>query len=41
MPLWKPVTVEETPEIVLCDWRAFEVSSELWPLRTQHFVGTI
>lgn len=37
--LWKPASVEETPEIALCDWQVFEVSSELWPIKTRHFVG--
>lgn len=39
MPIWKTQSVLQTPEINLNAWRVFEVSSDLWPKITRHFVG--
>ena len=39
MPIWNATSVVQTPEINLNSWRVFEVSSELWPVATRHFVG--
>ena len=39
MPIWKTTSILETPEITLNSWRIFEVSSDLWPKVTRHFVG--
>lgn len=39
MTIWKATPISNTPEINLNSWRIFEVSSELWPKVTRHFVG--
>ncbi|KAA0894254.1 hypothetical protein [Oryzomonas rubra] len=39
MPIWKTEPIDREPEIVLTDWTVYEVSSNLWPGRTRHFVG--
>jgi len=39
MGYWKPGTIEEEPNVELQRWKVYEVSSELWPEPTRHFVG--
>jgi len=39
MTIWKTTPITEAPEINLTSWKIFEVSSELWPKVTRHFVG--
>lgn len=37
--LWRVAPIDEEPEIVLKNWTVFEVTTELWPEKTRHFVG--
>jgi hypothetical protein len=39
MSLYKPLSVDVIPELILVSWRVFEVSSDLWEETTRHFVG--
>ena len=39
MPIWLTTPVDEIPEIKLRSWKVYEVSSDLWPEKTRHFVG--
>jgi len=39
MSIWKVAPLEVEPEIVLIDWAVYEVTSNLWPNKTRHFVG--
>lgn len=39
MPIWKTRSVEEIPNIKLISWSIFEVTGEVNPEKTLHFVG--
>lgn len=39
MSIWKTLTIEERPHIILTRWRIFEVWSENEDPTTRHFVG--
>lgn len=41
MSLWKPASVTEEPEVVLCNWSILEVTFKDSPdEKSRHFVGT-
>lgn len=39
MAIWLTTPVDEVPQIQLRSWKVYEVSSDLWPEKTRHFVG--
>lgn len=39
MPIWNTKSIVQTPEITLNSWRIFEVSGQISPKITRHFVG--
>ncbi len=39
MTVWHATDITTTPEVVLANWKIYEVCSELWTKKTLHFVG--
>ena len=39
MTVWSATDITTTPEVVLGNWKVYEVCSELWLGKTLHFVG--